>query len=293
MQTSNPVQVRPPWPDELPRVQNFLPFAFLFEADPFLLIAVSGKVERIIGALALSRTALAHIRAPWLVMRVENNDPVGAALLEQGLTRAWTRGAQRVYFGQTFDENSAEAKALQAAGFMPEVVHEVYESDSREIFARVERMHARLRARNLIPPKVEVTTLLPAVIPKVRQFLVENMPQSASMIAIQNAAYRPEHSYALFVDGAVKGLLLSQRVGNVSRIGLRVVAEELRGRFGWANVLLVHTALAAGLRDGLEISRFEFNPEEHEDTGQYARLSGARRVGRRILFSRTRPLEWS
>jgi hypothetical protein len=293
MQTSIPVQVRPPWPDEMPRVQHFIPFGFLFEPDPFLLIAVAGRVERIVGALALSLKPLAHLKAGWISMRMEDEGRARRDLLEEGLKAAWTRNVQRVYFGHTFEENSDPAKLLQAAGFETESVHEVYETDSREIFARLDRIYGRLCARNLIPANIEITTLLPAVIRKARKFLAEQMPHSVSALAIETAAFRPEDSYALFVGGEMKGLLLSRRVGNISHVGLRVVDRSLRGRFDWANLLLLHASARAGVQTGLEISRFEFNPEEHEDTRQFARLNGARLVGRRLLFTIMRPLEWS
>lgn len=67
-------------------------------------------------------------------------------------------------------------------------------------------------------------------------------------------------------------------------MGLRVVAEELRGGLGWANLLLLNATLSSGLQTGLEISRFEFNPEQHLDTKQFAQLNDARLVGRRLLL---------
>jgi hypothetical protein len=291
--TTTTTQVREPWPDELPRVQHFLPSGFLFETDPFLLIAVVGRVERIVGALALSLKPLASLKAGWVSMRVEDDDPIGMRLLDEGLKAAWMRDVRRVYFGHTFAEDSTAAKSLRAAGFEIETVHEVYETDSREIFARLDRIYQRLCARNFIPANVEITTLLPAVVAKARKFLTEQMSQSASALAIETAAYKPEHSYALFVNGEMKGLLLSRRVGNISHVGLRVVDRSLRGRFDWANLALLHASARAGVQTGLEISRFEFNPEEHEDTRQFAGLNGARLVGRRLLFTIMRPLEWS
>jgi hypothetical protein len=286
-------EIRPPWPDEIPRVQHFLPPAFIFESDPVLLIAVAGRVERIVGALALSLRPLAYLKAGWISMRVEEDDPCGPVLLEQGLVAAWMKDVRRVYFGHTFEENSATAKLLQAAGFETDSVHEVYETDSRELFARLDRVQQRLLARNRIPANAEITTLLPAVVPKARKFLAAQTPRTVSAVAMETATYKPEHSYALFVDGELKGLLLSRRIGNVSHVGLRLVDRSLRGHFNWADVMLLHASARAGVQTGLEISRFEFNPEEHEDTRQFARLNGARLVGRRLLFTKMRPIEWS
>jgi hypothetical protein len=282
-------EVRPPWTDEMPRLQYFLPAAFLFDPNPFLLVAVAGRVERFVGALALTLRQLDETPSAWLSMRVENENPVGAELLERGLEEAWKRGTGSVHFGQTVDEESAAAEALQRAGFEPGAVHEVYEINSHLMGARLNRIHERLMARKIIPSNVELTTLQPSVVPKVRRFLFENLPSSASALALETASYKAEHSLALMQDGVIKGVLLCRRAANVAHVGLRVVAEELRGGLGWANLLLLHGAISSGLQTGLELTRFEFNPGQHHDTKQFANLNGARLVGRRLLFKVKKP----
>jgi hypothetical protein len=283
------VEVRLPWPDEMPRLHHFLPAAFLFDANPYLLVAASGRVERFVAALGMTLRPLQKIKATWLCLRVENEGASGAELLRRGLDEAWKRGALSVYFGQTIDEESPAASGLQQAGFAASAVHEVYEVKSGEVWQRIDRIYERLRARNLIPPDVQLTTLQPSVIPKARQFLLNNLPSSASALALETAGYKSEHSLALTQNGEVKGVLLCRRTGKVAYTGLRVVAEELRGGFGWANLLLLHASLLSGLQTGLEISRFEFDPQQHHDTKQFAELSGARLVTRRLLFKIDNP----
>jgi hypothetical protein len=286
---SDQTEVRPPWADEMPRLQYFLPAAFLFDPNPFLLVAVAGRVERFIGALALTLRQLDETPSAWLSMRVENENPVGAELLERGLSEAWKRGTASVHFGQTIDEKSSAAEALQQAGFSPSAVHEVYEVDSHLMGTRLNRIYERLLARNLIPPNVELTTLQPSVVPKVRRFLFENLPSSASALALETGSFKAEHSLALMQDGVVMGVLLCRRAAAVAHVGLRVVAKELRGGLGWANLLLLHGSISSGLQTGLEVTRFEFNPGQHHDTKQFANLHGARLVGRRLLFRVEKP----
>jgi hypothetical protein len=282
--TRTETEVREPWPDELHRVQHFLPHAFLFDADPFLLVAVRGRVERLVGALGVTFRPLEKIHATWLCMRSENEYSSGGELLQRGLDEAWKRGAQSVYFGQTIDEESPTAAVLTESGFKPAAVHDVYEMSSEEIWNRINRLYERLRARELIPADVELTTLQPAVIPRVRKFLMENLPMGASALTLETAGYKSEHSIALIQKDEVKGVLLCRRTGTVSYVGLRVVAEELRGGIAWANLLLLHASLRSGLQTGLELSRFEFDPKEHYDTKQFAEISGARLIGRRLLM---------
>jgi N-acetylglutamate synthase-like GNAT family acetyltransferase len=289
MSTFDDVTIRPPWPDEIPRLQHFLPAGFLFDDDPFLLVAVSGRVERFVAALAMTLRPLQKIKATWLCVRVDNNHSSGGELLRRSLDEAWQRGAQSVYFGQTIDEEADAARGLKQMGFEPAAVHEVYEVDSRQIWERTERIRQRLHARALIPPDVELTTLQPSVVPRARKFLVANLPESASILALETAGYKAEHSIALLQNGEVKGVLLSRRLGPVSYVGLRAVAEELRGGVGWANLLMLNATLASGLQTGLETVRFEFNPDQHLDTKQFAEVNRARLVGRRVLFKIQRP----
>lgn len=208
-------EVRAPWPDEIPRVQHFLPPAFLFDPNPYLLVAVAGRVERLVGALAVTLKPLEKIKATWLCIRVDENHPSGTEMLRSGLEEAWARGAESVYFGQTVDEESEAANGLKKMGFEPAAVHEVYEMDSREIWQRTDRIRQRLLSRNLIPPEVELTTLQPSVVPKVRKFLIANLPESASVLALETAGYKAEHSIALLQGGEVKGVLLCRRAGRV------------------------------------------------------------------------------
>ncbi len=287
------VEIRPPWPDELPRLHDYLSAAFVRDRAPWTQVAVAGAVERLVAAAAFSVQTLGDGKtAAWLTLRVNDRpdrDALGAALLERALPAAWAAGAGRLILGQTFDEASSLAAALRAKGFTVEGTHEVYETPSRPLWERTRRLHDRMRARGWIPAEATLTTLQPAVLAAAERFIADHMPGSASTLAMETAAYRPEHSVALLLRGEVKGVLLCRRHGPVASIGLRLVAPELRGGIAWANLMLLHASLGAGVATGLEISRFELNPALHEDTRQLAQLLGATHVGRRLLLGISRP----
>jgi hypothetical protein len=287
--TTNAMTVREPWPDEMPRVQHFLRAAFLFDAKPYLLVAVSGRVERFIGALALTSRPLAQMSSSWLALRVPNEHPVGPQLLQRGLEEAWRQDAAAVYFAQTVREGSFAETALRTAGFVNAAAHEVYEVEARPLFDRVHRIYQRMHARNMFPENVQIMTLQRTLTQKVRKFLREALPGSASTLAHETAGYKAEHSLVLLQDGEVKGVLLGRRHGNIALTGLRVVAKELQGGVGWANILLMHTSLASGIQTGLHVARFEFDPEMHHDTQQFARLHEARLVAKRLLLKINNP----
>ncbi|MEY2546327.1 MAG: hypothetical protein QOG48_1444 [Verrucomicrobiota bacterium] len=286
----NEVKVREPWPDEMFRAQHMLRTPFLFDSAPFLLVAASGRVERFIGVLALTERPLQHLQASWLNMRVlAQQEVVGQELLQRGMDEAWRRDSRTVYFAQTVKDDSPMADGLRAAGFKSNAVHEVYELDARALFARIDRIYQRLQTRNSLPTDVELTTLQRSIVPKVRKFLRDNLPGSASTLAHETAGYKAEHSVALLQNDEVKGVVLGRRRGNVAHTGLRVVAKELRGGSGWVNLLMMHATLASGMETGLEMARFEFDPELHHDTQQFAALHGGRLVMRRSLFRAENP----
>jgi N-acetylglutamate synthase-like GNAT family acetyltransferase len=284
--------VRPPWADEMARLRYFLPGAFLFDREPFLLVAVHGEVERFVGAAALSLRPLQSLPVAWLCLRVEEvhtRTEIARELMNLALNEAWKGDAEHLYLAQTFDEDSDEARIFLEAGFEKESVTEVYELDSRALGERVERLYQRMRRSGLLPENVDVVALQPALIPKVREFLWQHMPHSASLLALETAGHRPENSLALFINDELKGVLLCRREGRVGYIGLRVVAPELRAGTGWANLVLLHASTSSGLRTGLEVSHFEFDPKLHPDTREFAKAADARQVGRRLLLRMKRP----
>lgn len=291
MPNSSDVTIRQPWPDEKPRLQDYLRAAFLYEADPSLLVVVKGRVERLVGAAALSFAPIQSVKTGWFSLRIEKSPDqafITRELSKRILEMAWAAKCDRVFFGGTLDEKSEIAVTLQQLGFSIESVHEVFETNSSTMGPRLAKICDRLEASGLFPAGISLMTLQPRVVPEVREFLLRHIPQSVSSLALQSVAYKPEHSIALLLDGKIKGVLLCRRVEDVGHIGLRVVAPELRGGVGWANLLLLNTYISAGVKTGLRLTRFELNPDMHQDTRQLAETIEAQRRGRRLLLGITR-----
>ncbi len=284
--------VRPPWPDEIPRLRHYLPEAFLFDDKPALFVGVAGSAERLVAVGALVRRPVPAPDdgpAALLYLRTREGEQQVAwikSLARAALDYACRHGIRRICAGQTFAEESPVASALVETGFTPESITEVHVVDSRATLERLRRVYLRLRERGAIPVGARLNTLLPGLVQPVRQFLRAHLPGSASNLAAETAGYKPENSLVLLVRGEVKGALLSRRDGATAFVGLRVVAPELRGGIGWANLLLLYGSLEATVHNGLKESHFEFNPGHHVDTSQFARLSDARLVGRRVLLAR-------
>jgi hypothetical protein len=286
MATFGDVTIRPPWPDEMERLHSFLGSAFLYDSAPEIVVAVKGRVERLAGAGALTCFRFGETTMGWVSLRVEElseRPTITRELIDRILPCARSRNCAQVFLAGTVDEKSEIATQLREIGFVVDTVHDVVES-TLTIAPRLAKILERLQAGRLLPEKISLVTLQPKVLPEVSAFLRENMPQSISSLAMQSAAYKPDHSIALFVDGKIKGVLLCRRFDDVGYIGLRVVAPELRGGVGWANLLLLHTYISAGLQSGLRVTRFELNPEIHRDTKQLAETMEARRIGRRVLL---------
>lgn len=287
---ANATSVREPWPDEVSRVQHFLQSGFLYDPEPYLLIAVTGRVERIAGALALSSRALASIESSWMNTRTTHEDEsITADLVKRALDEAWKRESRSVILGQTLREGSPAEQSFRGLGFVPAATHEVYELDAAPLFERIERVYKRLRTRGMIPENAELMSLQQTLIPKVRKFLQETVPGSATTLANNTIGYKSQHSLVLLLGDEVKGVILGRRAGNTGNTGLRAVAKELQGGFGWANIFLMYGSLASGMQTGLERVRFELDPQAHHDTSQFAQIQGGRLVSRRVMLKIDNP----
>ena len=261
--------------------------SFLYDPQPSLVVAVKGRVERIVGAASLSMEPLKAQNTGALGFRVEAIEEVGEilrSLVEEAVAAAWKAGAARAALGQTVEENSPQVAVFEKLGFTTEGVHEVYETPTARLRKRIGPLYERMRAHGVIPAGAEIATLQPALIAEVRRFILQHMPGSASLLAIESAGYKPEHSLALLLAGEVKGVLLWRRSGNIGITGLRLVAPELRGGLPWANTMMLAESLRSEILTGVEKSRFELNPEVHHDTKLLAQSLGASLLGRRLLF---------
>ena len=287
--SSGSVEVRCPWPDELPRLRHFLPAVFLLDARPEGFVVVRGRVERIVAAAALSQHKLADgSRVGVLHLRADATGgeyfSLATALSQRTLAAAWQAGSARVFLGQTVEESSDLAGFWQHQGFTPVTTHEVYELPVHPLWERLEHIHSLLSARGLIPANAQVLGMLPRLFQPVHRFLIDHLPAATSLLSTQSAGYHPDHSLVLMVGGEVKGVLLCRRQAGQAVTGLRLVAPELRGGLAWANLLLLHRSVDSGLRSGLETCRFELNPAEHADTRQLAQFEHARLAGRRLFL---------
>ena len=286
------VEIRPPWPDELWRVQRFVPSVFLYDAAPRLDLVVRGRAERIVGVCALSMQPLRRQRAGWLALHVEERPgrtEWQEALLRRAVSAAWDAGAERIGYGHGVTADSADSALLRRMGFVTHETHEIYQLSTPDAFRRIDRIYRRLREGGGIPGGAELSPVTPAVLGAARGFLAQHLPQGIAALALENSGYSAGSSLLLWMDGEIKGLLLCRMMGNVAYVGLRVVAEELRGGLGWANLMLLHASTELGIQNGVEWTRFELNPDLHGDTQQLARGLDAKLLEHVELFRMDRP----
>ena len=293
-----PAEIRRPWPDELTRLDHFLPPVTTGATGggarvESALVAVRGRVERLVGAAVLSPNAARDgVQTRRLRLRIdevpERRLALAKTLLKGALEIAWAAGTERVVFTGMLDEGSELAAVLRGLGFREASVRDIYGLPARPLLERLERIHTRLRASGAIPGGVEVTTLQPEVFAAARAFIHRHLPGHDAAMAMESSAFRPEHSLALWRDGELAGVLLVGRTGRTAIVTLRLVAPELRGGLAWANVLLLYTGIRSAVDTGLETLSFEVNPELHEDTRQFAQAQGVRPERRMVMLAVTR-----
>ncbi len=266
--------VRPPWPDEMSRLQNFLPLAFrLGDGPPHLGVTVQGATERMTGAFGLRAAGSDDARDARLCLRVAEV-PGRLVLLEalarRALALAREEGVASVTLQQALDIDTPDAGVLRGLGFVEHERQEVYHCSLTTVLARLDPLHRRLLAGlGRLPAGVELTRLLPDMADTARRFLEENMPEGQPALEAEQHVGGVPLSMVLWLNGQIKGLLLFERDGTVGHCRLRVVARELRG--GWANLCLLHAGVRAARDSGAVWARFELNPARHEETQRLAR----------------------
>ena len=129
------MEVRPPWPDEMARVREFLPRCA--PANPAAwTVAVHGAAARLVAAAARVTAANAR-RGELLSWRLAAEKYRTAAVLAPLFARALAGAAGVVRTAGFPEEQSVEAAVLRAQGFVPDAVQQVFEMDAAPLFERL------------------------------------------------------------------------------------------------------------------------------------------------------------
>lgn len=274
--------IRPPFPDELPRVMGLLPHT---PAQHAIRIAVVGRVERIAAAAVLYFPTAERVSG--LLRFTASTAQYAPGIIPEVLVplaaEARIAGAAEVVLVGSVAEDHPLGPLLLEAGFERYRQTELYAVSAVAVLERVEPVYQRLVTRQLIPGNVRVLVPRGAWMPKLRKFLDRQQRNLAERLDAEEG-FTVEHSLALIVDQEIKGAFFTRNRGRESYLGLMLLDESLRGGLPWANTMMMREMLQFGMSVGVEKLIGEVHPGEHRGSQQIARASGAELICKRWQF---------
>ena len=267
------VEIRPPRSAEWPACRMLLPRAFGRNRAPEVLLALDEDQTtnpRITGAVAYQRRARQIGILDLRVVKTHRRKGVGSRLLQN------LAGEQAVI--STFTDVLANPDAerfLTANGFERQGRMFVVEADLERMLEGMTRLRDRLVSSGRVPSSARLVTPAEAPMEEVirlfdKFIMAERCLRPEFFRASFSSARFDQSSVILMVDGRVGGLLMVEWLRDIHRaeVPARVVVPEYRG--GWANVLMMATALERGRAAGITRVRFE-SLEDNADTLSLAR----------------------
>ena len=290
-----PPTVRPPWPDELPRLADvFRGYPFQRASRPVLLLTSSGGVERIAAVAGWFEPVdgvaglTLHARPRYLAMTeiglATLLESVAAAASEAGVTKLITTDDLR-----TADPRVA---ALERNGFTVSRRLELWATDLARIQERVERVQARLDhvgRTNRFHAELMRAEYLPAVRTLMAtEHLLEAQEITLDDIGeITGRGYDPTLSFAVFAGETLAGAILARRAGTEAvAVDAVAVAPAWRGGGDLVHHALFRACIQTSASLGARQFIYTVDTTGHVDTVRMAQRSGSRRLGEGVQLAR-------
>jgi len=171
-------------------------------------------------------------------------------------------------------------------GFKSKSVIETYRLEISLLVTRLEATCRRLREREIIPGDARTEVITVGWRKELFEFLQMEKPTLCEPFMRSAVGFAPEHSLVLVIGDKVKGVIFGEIRDGDFQTSFRVVAEELRGAVGWANLLLLHDSVVTARDVGVTYCGLEASPEDHAGTRLMAQQGKAELVSRREMLFR-------
>jgi len=234
--------VRPARPEEQRRWCALLPYAAAGRKEVEVWLVVVGRVERIVGAVALLPSFVEEEAL------VEISSPRGSFITQIRMAmdllvgRARERGAKWLKTKGTLSERSPLFELLRTLGFEATGKHDVYRLDFAAFSERLEHIFQRTFRRHSPPGKLEVVCGIGGWRAKLIAFLQREAPFLLEKVDCEYG-YRARHAFLLLVDGEVQSVLFSETQNGNSFIAYQYVSAEFRQGFPLAYLLTTRESL--------------------------------------------------
>lgn len=283
------IALRVPRADEIPRLREYLPVAFLPGGMPSWLIAERASASEWLGAWCLLWTNPA-VREAGFFWRIDH-PALAEPMLQRMLQAASSAGVRRLARMQMIWEDSAERALLEAQGFG--ITHEVRWHEGRlpDMARHVERGYEALRRRGRLPA-LEIQDLGPSNYAGTRdlvisQRLVPEFEFPHKWDSNTAGGYHRGLSFVLGDGEHVRAAFLATvNAEGVVEIEVRIVdPSDHHVAFG-GNAMLLHEACQRAARLGFDVGRFRSHAVDHKETANLAARVDARFLGRQYLVVR-------
>jgi GNAT superfamily N-acetyltransferase len=274
------VEIRPPWPDEIPRLKGFLRGAFRLAPEGTRVLVLGARdPERLLGAAVFSPSA--GETAPTMFTGSLGLRPRalaaghGSLLLRRVVEEVRKLQGRRLAFAAA--SRDAVGTLLESEGFSCSRTEEFWRLDLARIQARLERIAARFRLDASLRVRAARMEDRDPLIPLVTHYgLCE-----AHKIQFQDARCAHEGGYDCGLSsvvehkGRIVGALLIRGSGGLTgHADVRAVAGEYLQKSGQLNFLLLQRSVSAALREGYQNSTLTVNPGRDAETRALAMRSG-------------------
>jgi hypothetical protein len=282
--------IRPPWPDELPRIQAAFPrLAYSAGLRPLILVTET-RPERIVGVVGVTPPAAGVAFLTCSGRHHHSRQPEGRALLDAAVSIARELGATSLASCDDLREGDPRLAWLRNAGFSETHVDELWWIDITTMQQRLEPVHHRL-ARSGRLAKFAAGSLDAGALPEVRALVGQAGLLSPDRVCLAatpgDPGYDAELSTVVRREGKVVAVLLAKKQGRRAIVEARAVDPRLIGKFNLPNHLCFHRAVGIGLSQGLTELLFTANPAKEAETIRMARRFRGRMLSRTYHVSVT------
>ena len=292
LSTTTDLVVRPPLPDELPRVLHLFRNLRLRPACRFLVAEKSRPVPRFVAAAAswieagIGRFQLAC--QPGLALT-----DVPASLAAGVLTAARESGLSALHYADLLPDGHVWVELLQQLGFERVRSERCFETDVWNTWMRINRLYERHKTS--IPPGWHTDpirehgpeVILDLIAP--HRLLTPDEVRYCWQISAA-AGFDPEMSCILFDGERPFGAFLARLPADVLFVDVQVVTEPNPRLRSLADLCLVYHLVRRVRPEGpIHFVRFRCGETEHRQTANLALRMGGRELGRMHVFGKRLP----
>ena len=286
-----PCCVRPPWPDELPRIAaTFSKFVLAQAVSPLALVTAAGGVERIVGVAGVT-DPVDGIAGFSLAARPRFLHRDGLRpLIEAAVTLARNGGATALVTVDDLRIDDARLAALRQEDFETKGQQEYWSVDVAALSARVERRPARPDTTDR-PEHFRTVPLADEHLTAVRTLMTAEtlLDRREIILATESAGsgFDPNLSFVVTVEGSLAGVVLARRSGKETILVEAVaVARAWRTAPNWAHLAMARTFVQAASKSGGKRVVFSVDPKKPGEPMRMARRTAGRLLGEYVQLGR-------